>query len=140
MQRRMSWPGVLDHSPIAVGTECPRSVKLFADITIREHLQKRHFRGNDWIRCSNCRQSFPHAELTAHLAQACESSPHPEAYEDGFDVFQERELKPKRLKPKNFVSEGSRWREIFQVVFPDWQGEVPSPCKSCIPIIPVAFL
>lgn len=98
-------------------------------------MHKRHFRGTDWIRCPNCKQSFPHTELTAHLAQACESSPHPAAYEDGFDVLQERELKSKRLKPKNFTSEYDRWRGIFQVLFPDWQGKVPNPCKFYIHVV-----
>lgn len=97
---------------------------------VKEHLYRNHIRPCT-IRCPRCYESFDdEALLRAHVTatQRCPEGKEPPK-DEGLSQEQERSLRSKRRLGRE-SSEEARWRQIFQICFPEvLEVDIPSPCK-----------
>jgi hypothetical protein len=107
-------------------------VQNLTNLLLRDHLRRKHTRKDGKIRCVRCQGLFSSGELKPHMTsqEACKPMSFPADFRQGLDDHQMVKLKSPTMKRKKFGSESRRWEEIFSVIFPDWNEDIPSPCRK----------
>lgn len=97
---------------------------------VKEHLYRNHIRQRK-IRCPRCYESFDDDSLLRAHVTATERCPEGEEppQDEELSQEQERSLRSKRRLGRE-GSEEVRWRQIFQICFPEvLEVDISSPCK-----------
>lgn len=92
----------------------------------REHLYRKH---HFLLQCQRCKSAFKSQEqLDSHAESVTICQPRSRELRDGFTIEIFLFL---RNKKKSFPNQGEedKWREIYQLLFPDAIA-MPWPCKS----------
>ena len=104
-----------------------RSKKRTEAHSSREHIYRKHIQP---IHCDRCFEVFEtdHSR-TQHLRASSTCDAGAEKPFDGVTHVQEKRLRNRKKDP--FCrTRVEMWRAVFLIVFPDHEGEIPSPCKS----------
>jgi hypothetical protein len=82
------------------------------------------------ITCYRCGETFESEQLLESHSKredSCILNSHPVQH-DGFNKEQEKELKSRKRKNRDQTEE-QKWNDMFIILFPNYQGSLPSPRK-----------